>query len=41
MELKNKVVVITGGNRGLGRSLAESFIKEEATVVISSKNKEN
>ncbi len=39
MELKDKIVVITGGSKGLGRSLAESFVKEGAIVVISSKNK--
>ena len=39
MELKNKVVVITGGSKGLGKALAISFIKEGAKVVISSHNK--
>ncbi|OGJ05542.1 hypothetical protein A2456_02635 [Candidatus Nomurabacteria bacterium RIFOXYC2_FULL_36_19] len=39
MNLKDKVVVITGGSRGLGRSMAELFIKEGATVVVSSKDK--
>ena len=40
MELKNKIVVITGGSKGLGKALAISFIKEGATVVVSSHNKE-
>lgn len=40
MNLKDKVVVITGGSRGLGRSMAELFIKEGATVVISSRDKD-
>ncbi len=30
MELENKVVVITGGTRGLGRALAASFEKENS-----------
>lgn len=38
MELKNKIVVITGSSSGFGRSLAEAFIKEEAKVVINSTN---
>jgi len=34
MILKNKVVVITGGSKGLGRALAEVFIKEGSKVTI-------
>lgn len=40
MELKNKTVVITGGSKGLGKSLAITFKNEGANVVICSKNKE-
>ena len=40
MELKNKIVVITGGSKGLGKALAISFIKEGATVIISSHHKD-
>ncbi len=40
MQLKNKIVVITGGSRGLGRSMAELFVREGAKVVISSRDKE-
>ncbi len=40
MELKNKVVVITGGSKGFGRALAEDFIKEGSKVVICSQNKD-
>ena len=40
MELKNKVVVITGGSKGIGKALAVLFIKEGFTVIISSHNKE-
>jgi short-subunit dehydrogenase len=38
MELKNKVVVITGGSKGLGKALANSFIREGSIVIISSHN---
>ena len=34
MEIKNKVVVVTGGSGGIGEALAYSFIKENAKVVI-------
>jgi len=40
MELKNKIVVITGGSKGLGKALAISLIKEGSSVIISSNNKE-
>lgn len=40
MELKDKVVVITGGSKGLGKALASLFIKGGSTVVISSHNKD-
>jgi len=39
MNLKDKVIVITGGSKGLGKALAISFIKEGAKVVISSHDK--
>ena len=34
MEIKNKVIVVTGGSRGIGQALAKSFIHEKAKVVI-------
>ena len=40
MNLKNKVIVITGGSQGFGKALAESFISEESRVVISSNDTE-
>lgn len=36
MDLKNKVIVITGGSQGFGRALAKSFIDEGSSLVISS-----
>lgn len=39
MNLKDKIVVITGGSKGLGKALAENFIKEGSKVIISSYSK--
>ena len=39
--LKGKKIVITGGSRGLGRAMAEKFIAEGATVLITGKKPEN
>ena len=38
MNIKEKVVVITGSTKGLGRALAEAFIKAGARVVVSSRD---
>lgn len=38
MELKDKVVVITGATRGLGRTLVEGLINAGAKVIVSSEN---
>ena len=34
MELENKVVVVTGGASGIGRSLCERFALEGASAVV-------
>jgi len=38
--LENKNVVITGGTRGIGLSIAKGFLAEEANVFIISRNKD-
>jgi NAD(P)-dependent dehydrogenase (short-subunit alcohol dehydrogenase family) len=40
MELKNKIVVITGSTRGFGFSIALEMLKAGATVVISGRSQE-
>lgn len=35
LNLRDKVVVVTGAGRGIGRTIAESFLREEAHVIIS------
>lgn len=41
MYLNNKVVVITGGSKGFGKSLATFFKKENCQVIIASDNSED
>lgn len=40
MELKDKVVVITGGSKGIGLGLAKAFIKEGSKVAICALDEE-
>ena len=35
MRLKNKVAIVTGGSRGIGYAIVETFLREGATVVLT------
>lgn len=41
MSVEGKVVVITGGSRGMGKAMAEGFAREGADVVVASRKREN
>ncbi len=35
MKLKDKIAIITGGSRGLGKAIAQKFLEEGAVVIIT------
>jgi NAD(P)-dependent dehydrogenase (short-subunit alcohol dehydrogenase family) len=35
MRLKDKIAIITGGGRGIGKAIAEEFSKEGARVIVT------
>lgn len=41
MNLKDKVIVITGGSKGFGKALAQAFAREGSRVVISSHDEDS
>jgi NAD(P)-dependent dehydrogenase (short-subunit alcohol dehydrogenase family) len=40
MRFENKVVLVTGGNFGLGRGIAHRFAREGAKIAIVARNEE-
>ena len=40
LDLTGKVAIITGGSRGIGRSIAIGFAQNGANVVVTSRNLE-
>lgn len=34
---RNKIVLVTGGNRGIGRTIAEEYVRQGARVIITSR----
>lgn len=41
MTIENKIAVVTGGTKGIGRAIAESLLREGAKVFVCARNKED
>ncbi|MBL7960018.1 3-oxoacyl-ACP reductase FabG [bacterium] len=39
--LENKIAIVTGSSRGIGKAIAECFLKNGASIVLNGKTKEN
>jgi NAD(P)-dependent dehydrogenase (short-subunit alcohol dehydrogenase family) len=39
MDLKNKVAIVTGGSKGIGRGIAEALVREGVNVLISARKR--
>jgi len=40
MNLKNKVAIVTGGTKGIGRAIADALLRERVSVCVSARDVE-